>query len=136
MSINPWDIVSEYVNSLSELKPLLVIMHGLWVTGEAFLMESKPPINLIVIADNAPVDLKEVEVKGLRIKAKFLTPELALSMVKQCDEELINAVYSGTFIVKDEEFYRRLEDTINDQIKEGKLTWDGKRGLWVKASSI
>ncbi|WP_291765506.1 hypothetical protein [Caldivirga sp. UBA161] len=136
MAINPWDIASEYVNSLNELKPLLVIMYGLWVTGEAFLMEPKPPIDLIIIADNAPVGFREESMNGLRIKARFLTPESSLSMVKQCDEELINAVYSGTFVVKDEEFYKRLEDALNEQIREGKLTWDSKRGLWVKASSI
>ncbi|ABW02795.1 hypothetical protein [Caldivirga maquilingensis] len=136
MSSNPWDVVSEYVNSLSGLKPLLVIMHGLWVTGEAFLMESKPPVDLIIIADNAPVGVREDEVKGLRIKARFLTPESALSMVEQCDEELINAIYTGTFIVKDEEFYKRIENALNEQIREGRLTWDSKRGLWVKASLI
>ncbi len=136
MSSNPWDVVSEYVNSLSGLKPLLVIMYGSWVTGEAFLMEPKPPINLIVIADNAPVGVREDELRGLRIRARFLTPELALSMVKQCDEELANAIYTGIFVVKDEEYYRVLEDTLNEQIRAGKLTWDSKRGLWVKASAI
>ncbi|MGC8570973.1 hypothetical protein [Caldivirga sp.] len=134
MAINAWELATEYVNSLGGLRPLLIIMHGPWVSGEAYVMEPKPPLSIVIIANDASVGIKEAEVGGLRIVARFLTPDLALSLVKQGDEELINAVYSGSFLVKDEEYYRLLEDTINGEIRSGRLTWDSKRGVWVKAT--
>ncbi|WP_291999543.1 hypothetical protein [Caldivirga sp.] len=134
MAINAWELATEYVNSLGGLRPLLIIMHGPWVSGEAYVMEPKPPLSIIIIANDTSVGIKETEVGGLRIVARFLTPDLALSLVKQGDEELINAVYSGSFLVKDEEYYRLLEDTINGEIRSGRLTWDSKRGVWVKAT--
>ncbi|MFP3259081.1 MAG: hypothetical protein RXQ57_06485 [Caldivirga sp.] len=127
-----WGIATAYINSLPKV-PMLAIMYGPWVTGEAYVMEVKPPINLIIIMDGAEYSVKEHEAGGLRIVAKIMSPESAFRAVKECDEEFVNAVYSGLFISKNEEFYKRLEDLINGQISAGKLRWDGSRGTWVKA---
>jgi len=129
------NLVEDYLKELAKrgLRIPLAILHGPWVTGEAYIMEpnESPPLDVVVINEEGVNERVQAEHNGYRLNVELVDFNTLLERVRNLDIGLIEAIISGIFVRKNDEYFIKLTDTLNDVMTKRRLRWDPETDQWI-----